>query len=322
VQAISLSAGTVKLWACDSIATPDKLYSFTDNLLTTATTLTSPADGMAISVNPVSGKSFDVTFTWERPSSKAAKYDVWVAFDSDFSEVVNKSTAYDPAGDPSTVSLVVGPSGNTGPPDTLLEFMPGTTYYWKVRVSQAGPIYSPWSEVRSFTIGSLEEKVPGLLSPANGATGVSLTPAFSWSPVTGAAKYDFQLAAAPFAASFRSPIASASVAETGVRPITKLDNDRTYFWRVRVVGGEWSAIANFATEVIPEEPAPPVVVQQVPPPVIQIPPAPAPPPDIIIPPAPAPPAPITPAYIWAIIIIGAILVIAVIVLIVRTRRPV
>jgi hypothetical protein len=62
------------------------------------------------------------------------------------------------------------------------------------------------------------------------------------------------------------------------------------------------------------------VVEQVPPPVINIP-APPPAQEIVIPPAPTPEE-IAPGYIWAIIIIGAVLVIAVIVLIVRTRRTV
>ena len=53
------------------------------------------------------------------------------------------------------------------------------------------------------------------------------------------------------------------------------------------------------TVIVPTQPAPVVTVN---------------------PTIPAAPAPSTPAYVWVIIVIGAILVIAVIVLIVRTRR--
>jgi len=312
-QALKVSAGSTKLWAMD--VDNDKLYVYTDTLAEAGPTLAGPADGAVIAVNPVSGNAYDVSFTWERPSL-ATKYDLYIAFDEAFTESATSKTGYDPAGDPSTVSYVVGPGGTT-----VYSYMPGTTYYWRVRCSSDGPVYSPFSEVRSFTIEELAVKLPEILAPKNGSTDAALTPAFSWSPVTGAAKYEFQLAAGPFAKSFANPIAAATVAETGIRPVVKLDYDRTYFWRVRAVGGEWSPVANFTTMAAPVEPTPPVVVQQVPPPVIQIPPAP-PAQQIVIPPAPAPPAPITPAYIWAIVIIGAILVIAVIVLIVRTRRPV
>jgi len=122
--------------------------------------------------------------------------------------------------------------------------MPETTYYWRVRADATGPIYSPWSAVRSFTIGTLPE------------------------------------AAAPVI--IRQPPPAP---------------------------------------VIEVPPAPEIVLQ--PPDIIlPAPPAPTPAPEIVIPAAPAP-APAVPSWaIYAIIIIGAVLVIALIVLIMRTRRPV
>lgn len=103
----------------------------------------------------------------------------------------------------------------------------------------------------------------------------------------------------------------------------------TYYWKVRVnnpVYGPYSEIRSFTIEV-PEAavaPAPTVTVQPAPAPEITVEaPAPvtvpAPQVTVEVPPAAIPP---TPSYIWAIIAIGAILVIAVIILIVRTRRPV
>jgi len=221
------------------------------------------------------------------------------------------------------IAFIAGPGQTSGDGAGKIVYMPGQTYYWRIKA--LSPVQSSFSETRSFVIEPGGAVVPNILSPSNGADDVGVNPAFSWSPVSGATKYEWALAAAPHAASFRSPIASASQAETGIRPSVKLEEGRTYFWRVRAVApvvGDWSTIANFTVMTTPAPAPPPVVVEQVPPPVIQIPPAPAPPPDIVIPPAPAPPAPIAPAYIWAVIIIGAILVIAVIVLIVRTRRAV
>jgi hypothetical protein len=116
--------------------------------------------------------------------------------------------------------------------------------------------------------------------------------------------------------------------------------ETTYYWRVRIdaagpVKSAWSDVRSFTIGKLPEA-LPPVTIEQPPAPVIEVPPtpeititppeivlpAPEPVPEIVIPEPPAPPAPITPAYIWAIIIIGAILVIALVVLIIRTRRPV
>jgi hypothetical protein len=118
------------------------------------------------------------------------------------------------------------------------------------------------------------------------------------------------------------------------------NTDTTYYWRIRVdaagpVRSAWSETRSFTTGDLPEA-QPPVIIQQPPAPVIQVPPAPEiilqPPdiilpapvaaPEIIIPAAPAP-APAVPQWaLLVIIIIGAVLVIALIVLIMRTRRAV
>jgi len=107
------------------------------------------------------------------------------------------------------------------------------------------------------------------------------------------------------------------------QPAAELDYASTYYWRVKGLGTstttDWSPVTGFTTMAEPVEAAPPVVIQTMPAPIIEIPPA-QPAPIIEIPAAPPAPAPIAPAYIWAVIIIGAVLVIAVIILIVRTRR--
>ncbi len=118
------------------------------------------------------------------------------------------------------------------------------------------------------------------------------------------------------------------------------NTDTTYYWRVRVdaagpVRSAWSETRSFTTGELPEQMAP-VIIEQPPAPVIEVPPAPeiilqapdiilpapTPAPEIIIPAAPAP-APAVPQWaLLVIIIIGAVLVIALIVLIMRTRRAV
>jgi hypothetical protein len=115
--------------------------------------------------------------------------------------------------------------------------------------------------------------------------------------------------------------------------------ETTYYWRVRVdaagpVRSAWSEVRSFTTGALPEQ-LPPVVIEQAPAPVISAPEMPEivveapeivipeqPAPEIVIPEQPAP-APAVPTWaVYAIIIIGAVLVIALIVLIMRTRRPV
>ena len=123
----------------------------------------------------------------------------------------------------------------------------------------------------------------------------------------------------------------------------------TYYWRVRVdaatidttaygpTRSPWSETRSFTVEelalppTVEVGPAPEITVSVPPPPAITLPapeiiiPTPEivlPAPQITLPPTPAPVAPIPAWALYLIIIIGAVLVIALIVLILRTRRPV
>jgi hypothetical protein len=304
----------VVLWAVNNVAT-DQLWSFTDTLANEAVAVSGPATETLVAMNSITGLPNPVTFTWSR-ISLATAYDLWIALDEDFTQSVTNN-ALDGVGNPApTQAQIVGP--NQAAPNNFT-LTPGTTYYWRVRASV--PDLSPWSEVRSFTVQPGAASVPTIGSPANGSNEVGENPAFSWSPSSGATMYEFQLAVST---NFANPLYADTMAVTGVRPPVKLDPGTTYFWRVRAVEpveGDWSTIANFTVAEEAAPAAPPVEIIQTPPPVIEIPAAP-PAPVIEIPPAPPATEPIDSGYILAIIIIGAILVIAVIVLIVRTRRTV
>ncbi len=231
-SALRITEGT-KLWAINTTA--NTVFSYTDDMVADGPSLSGPTDGMEISVNPVSGGTFTVPLSWARPSL-ATSYNVQVALDSAFAEKILTPTVGSTS---ATVSSVQA--------GTLL--MPDTTYYWRVRVASDGPIYSPWSATRSFSISALPEvtAAPPIVIP---------------------------------------PAAPAPAPEVVVEaPVITIQPPEI---------------------VIPPAPAP----------------APAPAPEIVIPAAPAAPAPITPGFIWAIVIIGAILIIALIILIIRTRRPV
>jgi hypothetical protein len=215
-----LTVGGGKLWAIDTEADPNKLYSYEDTVTSVAPTLNSPAEGATVPINPITGYAQDVTFSWQKPSEYVMGYELKIYLDSAARD--ERVTTVSVTAPPPTVAQVVG-RGITSATGADFTFMPGVTYYWKVRT--VNPIKSPYSEIRSFTIEEAEVSPPVVIPPA----------------------------------------------ETPQITIT-----------------------------------PPEVVVNVPP-TVEV---------------PSQPAPITPAWIYVIIFIGAVLLIAVIILIVRTRRAV
>jgi hypothetical protein len=309
-NALYASTGSNVLWAIRASAAVDyaaMIFNNTDTLASSAASLSSPPDGTSVNV-AANGVIDIVSLNWGRVAN-ATTHTVQVAYDSAFKQTVLNTGFNFP-----TLNAIIG-QGNNG-----VTLIAGKTYYARVRASV--PFNSPWSETVTFTVQPMAAAVPTIGSPENGATIKSQSPAFSWSPVTGTSTYEFQLSTTP---TFGTTVLTDQTNSTGTLvPVTiKLEKGKQYFWRVRAIEpiqGEWSAVGNFI--VAEDEPTaePPVTVTNAPPVTVTIPPAPA-PTTITIPPAP-PADEIAPTYIWAIIIIGAILVIAVIVLIVRTRRSV
>jgi len=164
---------------------------------------------------------------------------------------------------------------------------------------------------------------PLLLAPAVGADDVALTPTFAWGAVADADGYDFQLASN---ADFVLPLTNLTgdagrLTVTAYAYVGELPYTTPYYWRVKAVSAteesDWAS-GVFITMAEPEEATPPIeIVEQPaqPAPVITIE-----QPDIVVPLPDV--ASITPSWIYVIIGVGGLLVIAVIVLIVRTRRVV
>jgi hypothetical protein len=317
---LGVSTGSIKLYTPQKAPGPpsstEKGVFYFDDIVSqpsAAPTLIGPADGAQFQI--VSSFLADtqlVNFTWQRAASQITAYSLQVALDAGFTQPITSPPQEVSSGSPSsTVSFVVTRG--------LGWFDPGVTYYWRVMTKT--PFSGAWSETRSFTIAPSIATVPELLTPANGASITTVSPAFSWSAITGTTKYDFQISELP---GFETTIFTDQTNDAGeALPVTiTLEQGKTYFWRVRAaepVLGDWSTVGNFQV-VAKATTTPPVTVTNPPPITITIPTPPAPTTITVSPPPPA--AQIAPAYIWAIIIIGAILVIAVIVLIVRTRRSV
>jgi hypothetical protein len=247
-------------------------------------------------------------------------------------------------GEPFATYEVAGtiPAAGSTLTEKLIGFDYATEYEVQVQACIDGPLQSRLSAVDDVTTECyLLAPVP--LVPNNGMQDASIAPSFVWDlPVDGCVptSYDFELATD---AGFNNIVISTTV--TGAMGYTYTDRDLDYdtdhYWRVRSVYGSlksaWSPIQNFHTMLEPQPPVditvtqPPDVTISVPP-VVTVPPAqtitvsvpPAvtltqtvtsvPTPTITLPDQP------TPAYIWVIVAVGAILTIAVIVLIIRTRR--
>jgi hypothetical protein len=153
---LSSSEGITKLWALDT--TLPALASYKDTLALSGPTLIVPKLGFVVPMNPVTGEPLMVTFSWERPSTNVDGYDLQIAYDDAFNEVV---TSYEISDDSSTVTQVADVAWNYD-----------TTYYWRVRTDLVtedstvyGPIRSPWSEVRSFRIEALPVTPPVEVAP-------------------------------------------------------------------------------------------------------------------------------------------------------------
>jgi len=292
-------------------------YGYTNRVIAYTDVLNVKVEQVSPKDKSVTSSSGTVTLSWkaiEAPNTET--YKVEVSTDSAFANDVDL--------DPNSANTYMDTDGTSY---TVTGLTPGETYYWRIKVNDVNnvDVDSNSSAKWSFTPGLI---APTLKSPAYGADDAIQFPTFSWLAVDGATSYELEVADNPF---FANSEVKKPLTHTTWTWDTELDYSTTYYWRVRAVKsgkgiltntGPWSE-AVFTVDKAPAAAAPPPVVVQQPadlPDIVL-----NPPPPVLVPaqpitiPAPAP-SPITPAVIWAIIIIGAVLFIAVIVLIVRTRR--
>jgi hypothetical protein len=218
-----------------------------------------------------------------------------------------------------------------------LSLTPGSTHTWSVRVDSVttpvvvGNTYSDSSATQTFTL-ALAAPAPVQTSsyPTAGQTDVDVNPSFSWPVVAGATSYDFVIAeelgnADKFAIidyGDNTPINAYKLKED-------LKYNTQYWWRVRAVSGTTTSawvVSFFTTEAMPvtttaTTSTAPITVNPVTPTVTVtnvMPTQPVVTPTVI---NQGSTQQVIPTYLlWLVIVVGAVLVIAVIVLIVRTRR--
>lgn len=131
--------------------------------------------------------------------------------------------------------------------------LPDATYHWRVQALNAcdtGAWSSPWQLTVDSTC--LIAISPTLSLPAQGASTCDATPAFAWSPVSGATSYQVQVDESD--SGFPSPLIDTTMSNPDYTPGTELLPD-TYHWRARACNecgcGPWSSAWNVTITAIP-----------------------------------------------------------------------
>ncbi|MDZ7773212.1 MAG: zinc-dependent metalloprotease family protein [Balneolaceae bacterium] len=124
-----------------------------------------------------------------------------------------------------------------------------TTYYWRVRASNAAG-NSDWSSTNRFTTVISPPENVTTSGPVDGSIQVDIRPNLQWQSSERAAEYDVQVALED---DFSEPVISGTSAATSFMSEESLEFATEYYWRVRAVneGGtsDWTAPQGFTTLV-------------------------------------------------------------------------
>ena len=182
-----------------------------------------------IAVDSDTDEIADIEFKWRHPTP-ARRYELWLAEDEDFSQMVTQKTKV--------------PDSPLVPRWTLfsgsLPMEAGRTYYWKVRVTVSATGdegVGEWSEAMSFNVATSQiqetpQPGPGLIAPANNAIDVNPSPSFSWTTLPEATKYEFTLAKD---AALEQALIVVEISGTSYDHGAALDNGADYFWQVKAI---------------------------------------------------------------------------------------
>jgi len=127
-------------------------------------------------------------------------------------------------------------------------------YYWRVKAKNDMGWGNYQSPFRFFTLVNPPPQAPVLVSPTNGAAGVSLTPMLDWNDVSGITKYRVQVSTSP---AFTGLIVDdSSVVVSGYTVASGILNPNTlYYWRTAAKNtsswGNYSQVWSFRTISVP-----------------------------------------------------------------------
>ncbi|MGB5107780.1 MAG: hypothetical protein WBP42_13815 [Candidatus Zixiibacteriota bacterium] len=204
----------------------------------TAPGLNSPANGAtAASITP----SLCINSSTMTGCTQPIRYHFQISTASSFATITQENSA-------------VAHSAGTSCWQTPTALAPGVTYYWRARAGNGGS-WSSWSAARTFVTPNTAPSVPGLNSPANGATVTTRQPGLivnnSTDPQGTVPTYQFQVS---LNSGFTTITAqSGAVAQgsgtTAWQVAVLLNNQTTYYWRARSYDGvnysAWSATRTF-----------------------------------------------------------------------------
>ena len=165
---------------------------------------------------------------------------------------------------------------NTFPTPTVVNqagnsYTPGANmlddhYYWRVAASaDGGTTFGAYSTIYQFELDAAIPIAPTLVAPVDGATGVAITPTFSWNPVTffgkgsDAASLEQDASLIRYRIQVYTDTLGTAVADdstsatTLVCPVT-LDSGTTYYWHARAADaagnvGQYSGYFDFTTVI-------------------------------------------------------------------------
>lgn len=214
---------------------------FSDEDITEAPQLVSPED-------EAGRKPLAVYLMWNTIAD-AREYEVEVAIDSDFDELIYPETEQQ--------TMLVWNEGEVSTTQSSDEAARAlkiedldyhTTYYWRVRGTNPNS-EGAWTEVRSFTTLRDTEEGPELAAPADGEDDVGFPVELDWQAYEDAAHYDLQISETP---DFEQATTVFSYDQTDFAA-SDLADTTTYFWRVRAIVDEqktaWSEVWTFTTGI-------------------------------------------------------------------------
>ena len=169
-----------------------------------------------------------VTLRWNDPG-EVGSYRLWVAGDPDFLELILDQP-------------------NIADTSWVLSGLEGlTSYYWKVKASNAGG-GSPASNVGIFT--TQFPVTPLLASPTNYIRELETNLTLAWHPADSATYYELQLANAVTFDSSEIVLAASGITDTSFA-VAGLEAGQYYYWRVKAGNqyglGNWSSNFRFKT---------------------------------------------------------------------------
>ena len=200
-----LAINKVGVFAGNSSTAPQAftcLADFFQAALPAKPVLNTPASGAVNVLRPVA-------FTWDTATG-AANYRLQVSTVSNFG-----TTVFD--------------SAVTGTSRFVSVLQPTTQYYWRARGAN-GTLNGPYAAGQSFTTAIGAPTTPSLVSPADNALGITITPTMTWTKSASATAYRLQIGTdSTFATGLA--INDSTIADT-VTTTAALAYDTRYFWRV------------------------------------------------------------------------------------------